>query len=233
MPLLPFETCRERIERAKTHRKAFADTWNEISTEGEPYNTVLHIEDDGTGGIWIEPWYERLPTSLSLDLGEFLYQLRSTLDACIYAAAIVESGQDPPPKEQNLEFPICACPDDFKKARWKIAPLKKKRRDIIESVQPYKAPPDLQPDLQVLNIHRTFAMLNDWARKDRHRRLHVVGGWASNASPKLYLPDGIELEWIMVAYDGLLEHESKIATFKLRGFTPGAKVKANPDVLSM
>ena len=36
----------------------------------------------------------------------------------------------------------------------------------------------------------------------------------------------------MVVNDGLLEHRSEIASFKLRGYVPGSKpkVQANPDV---
>jgi hypothetical protein len=232
MPLLPFETCRQRIARAQVHSKALADLWNEAVSEDDLYSTRLNIEDDGTGGLWIEPRFQRgLPESFSLEFGEFLYQLRSALDACVYAAAIVDSGRDPPPDEEYLEFPICASPAAFKKASRKIGPLAEERRGIIESVQPYNAP-SLDDSLLVMNPHRTLAILNDWARKDRHRRLHIVGGWASNANPQLWLPPGVELEYMRVTYDGLLEHESKIASFKLRGYVPGAesKVKANPDL---
>jgi len=232
MSLLPFETCRQRIARAEAHCKTLATLWNEAIEEGDLYSTRLDIQDDGTGSIWIAPRFERgLPDVFSLEFGEFLYQLRSALDACVYAAAVVESGQDPPPNEEDLEFPICDSAAKFKKASWKIRPLAKKRRDIIESVQPYNAP-SLDNNLLVMNPHRALAILNDWARKDRHRRLHIVGGWASSANPQLWLPRGVELEYMMVTYDGLLEHDSEIASFKLRGYVPGAepKVQANPDV---
>lgn len=229
MPLLPFETCRKRIERAKAHSKTFAKLWSELIKE-DPYDTIVSVDDDGAGGIWIEPRYEGgLPDVFSLELGEMLYQLRSALDSCVYAAAIVETGQDPPPQEKNLEFPICDCPADFKKASWKIAPLTDKRLDIIESVQPYNAP-DLEPELRVFNINRTLAILNDWARKDRHRQLRVVGSWASSANPKVRLPAGVELVSIEVIGDGFLEHECKIASFQLAGWVAGMKIEANPDV---
>ena len=230
MPLLQFETCRKRIERAKAHSKTFAELWNELSEE-DPYSTFVNVDDDGAGRIWISPRYERgLPDVFSLELGEMLYQFRSALDSCVYAAAIVESGQEPPPKEENLEFPICDSPAKFKKATWKIAPLTKKRRDIIESVQPYKTPPDLRPEFRVFNINRTLAILNDWARKDRHRQLRVVGSWVSSARPKVRLPAGVELVFMGVTGDGFLEHESEIASFQLAGWVRGMTIEANPDV---
>jgi len=232
MPLLPFETCRQRIARAQAHSKTLADLWNESVSEGDLYSTRLNIEDDGTGSLWIEPRFQQgLPESFSLEFGEFLYQLRSALDACVYAAAIIDSGQDPPPDEEHLEFPICSSPARFKQASRKIGPLAEERRRIIESVQPYNAP-TLDNELLVLNPHRAFAILNDWARKDRHRKLHIVGGWASSAAPKLWLPPGVDVEYIMVTYDGLLEHNSEIASFKLTGYVAGTepRVEANPDV---
>ncbi|MCJ7509394.1 MAG: hypothetical protein MUP14_00695 [Dehalococcoidia bacterium] len=232
MPLLPFETCRHRIARAEAHHEAFAALWNEAISEGDLYSTCLNIQDDGTGSIWIAPRFEGgLPDAFSLEFGEFLYQLRSALDACVYAAAIVDSRQDPPPDDEHLEFPICASRASFKNASRKIRPLAEERRRIIESVQPYNAPP-LDNNLLVLNPHRTLAILNDWARKDRHRKLHIVGGWASNANPQLRLPDGVELEYMMVVNDGLLEHDSEIASFKVRRYVPGSepKIQANPDL---
>jgi len=229
MPLLPFETCRQRIERAKAHSRIFAELWNKFRND-DPYATILRVDDDGTGGIWVEPWHERsLPDVFSLELGEMLYQFRSALDSCVYAAAIVETGQDPPPKDHRLEFPICNTAADFHNASWKISPLTKKRLEIIESVQPYNAP-ELRPECRVLNVNRTLAILNDWARKDRHRQLRVVGSWASSARPKLRLPAGVELISMELMGDRFLEHESKLASFQLAGWVPGMEIQANPDV---
>jgi hypothetical protein len=232
MPLLEFETCRQRIERAREHSLAFGQLWNDIVGDGAAYRTILHIQDDGTGGVWIEPREDGFPVAMSLEFGEFLYQLRGALDACVYNAAILETGKDPPPDDDKLEFPICSDSDKFKKASWKIEPLTGKRRHIVESIQPYNAPPNLRDDIRVLSLHRTLGILNDWARKDRHRKLHLIGGWASRGNPRFLLPEGVELDWLLVTYDGLLEHDSQIASFKLSGYTSDAqsKVKVNPDL---
>lgn len=232
MPLLEFETCRQRIERARAHNVAFAKIWNGL-LEDDAYSASLHIEDDGQGFMSMSSRYETLPIELGLELGEFLYQLRSALDACVYAAAVVESGQNPPPDEDRLEFPLCSDPngeDKFNKSAWKYRPLTNQRRRIIEDVQPYKTP-KLREDLYILNMNRTLGILNDWARIDRHRKLHVVGSWASRAQPALRLPPGIDLDWMMVTYDGFLEDDGQIAAFKLDGYTRGAKVEANPQRL--
>lgn len=224
-----FEGCRQRIARAKDHREALAESWNSIAST-DFYGVSVRVEEDGTGGIWVKPTYDPdfAPNS-ALQLGEMLYQLRASLDACVYEAAIIDSGKNPPPDERNLEFPIVATKAAFQKSIAKIRPLAQKRRDIIESVQPYNLP-KLAPEDQVFNFNRTFGILNDWARKDRHRKLHVVGSWASNARPKVRCPAGTSISFLNVVESGFLETESQVAAFKVTGYTPHMRVEANPDL---
>jgi hypothetical protein len=229
MALLSFQSCRDRIARAEAHSKAVADAWNDFIEE-DPYSAVVRVEDNGTGRVFVEPAYNPFPSLFSLELGEFLYNIRAALDHAVYAAAIEESGRDPPPQARNLEFPIYDTPEHFKDNAWKIDPLTGNRRMIIESVQPYKIVQGLDPDLLLLSPHRTFGMLSDWARKDRHRRLHVLGSWASNASPMLRLPDGVTVRWLHVNGDGILENESEIARFRLKGWEAGMDIQANPNL---
>lgn len=226
----PFHTCWERINRAYVHSIAFADEWNGLINGDNGYEIRVTMNDDGTGSLWVDLLFGELPAALSIKFGEILYQLRAALDACVYQAAILETGKNPPPNENALEFPICPSAEKFAKARWKLRPLTNQYRlDFIEMVQPYNAPavPD---EIRVFNLHRALGILNDWARIDRHRRLHIVGSWASNAEPKFRVPEGTHLAWFMVTYDGFLEHDCEIAAFKIEGWERGMKMEANPDV---
>jgi len=225
-----FEGCWERIHRAQAHSEAFSKIWNDLC-EGDTYRAVVRVDDDGAGRIWVEPMHlSGFPPIAALELGEMLYQLRAALDGSIYEAAILDSGQNPPPNENSLAFPICTTPEEFNKAAGKIRPLADKRRTFIKSVQPYNAP-NLAPELVVLNCNRSVGILSDWARKDRHRKLHVVGSWASRAHPKLRLPAGVSLVSMTVTGVGFLEHESQIAAFRLDGWKPGMNIEANPDLM--
>jgi hypothetical protein len=221
----PFDGCWQRIERANAHRETFAKVWNDFS-EKDAYTVYVHVQSNGTGGIWIKPSLP-IPSVLSFEIGEVLYQLRAALDGCVYEAAILDSGQNPPPNERFLQFPICASLGDFKGRSRDIAPLAKERRDIIESVQPYNTP-DIEPKLMIANFNRNLAILNDWARKDRHRKLHVTGSWVSNSKPQLRFPSECSLAHLTVTGSGFLEHENQIAHFKLEGYLAGMKVQANP-----
>ncbi len=230
MPFLEFIGCRERIARAKVHRDAFAKEWSAF-VEDEPYDSHLEVDDGGEGSISITVRYDPLPSIFALELGEMLYQLRAALDGAIYACAIRDSGQNPPPSFERLEFPVCSTPGTFQAAGRKIEPLKAARRKIIESVQPYNAPAGLKPAHAIFSLNRALRILNDWARMDRHRTLHVVGSWVSKANPILAVPQGVEVDFIGVTHDGLLAGEHEVASFNLRGFKRGMKVQANPDLV--
>ena len=203
MPLLPFDGCWKRIERAHAHRVSFAEMWNRFIEE-DTYTPSVYMYPDGTGSIRVSPTYSSFPDQFSLELGEMLYQFRAALDGSVYAAAIVETKQDPPPNEENLEFPICASKRHFDKSSAKIAPLSHELKAFIKAVQPCNTPP-LKKNEEVFNFNRCLGILNDWARIDRHRQLHFIGSWASNISPKLRLPPGVKLIEMNIFEGGLLE----------------------------
>lgn len=226
----PFDECWDRIERAKTHRDAGSAAWNAFVAEEDAYETSVEVDDNGTAGMWVEQ-VKPIPPVIAFEIGEFLYHLRAVLDGCVYEAACLNSGKRPPPGEEILEFVFRDSPAQFQEARWRIAPLTEQQRDIIESVQPYKAPKDLEDRLLPFNYHRGLAMLNDWARKDRHRKLHVVASWASNISPQVRHPKGTTiLDFKIPTERFVLKHKSEIATFRIGGWQSGMKVYANPNL---
>lgn len=225
--MAPFDNCWKRIERAEVHREAFSQAWNKVVENKNSYSPVVRLYSDGTWRIWIEPiHFSGFPPIASLELGEMLYQLRAALDASIYECAILESGKNPPPDENALEFPICRTQAEFNKAAWKIKPLKDERRRIIESVQPYNID-KLPPQTAVHDHSRNLWLIYDWSRKDRHRRLHFVGSWATISEPKITVPEGVSVTSMVVSDSCFLEHESEIARFRLDGWFEGMTVEAN------
>jgi hypothetical protein len=224
----PFDVCWERITRARTHRNAIANAWNSFIEE-HPYDVRSYVNDDGTGGILIEQ-VKPIPLLIAVEIGEFLYQLRAALDACIYETACLNTGRRPPPDENKLEFPVCVSLDVFKKASRKIVPLTRQQRDIVEAVQPYNAP-SLTADELPYNFNRCLGILNDWARKDRHRGLHVIASWASDIKPLIIIPSSAKLVEFRVVRDAfVLKDESEVATFRIDGWQRGMSVKANPNL---
>ncbi len=156
-----------------------------------------------------------------------LYQLRAALDSLVYEVAILDSGSDPPPDEDRLEFIFRGTEEDFNKAAWKIKPLSDQHRAMIHSVQPYDVGQRGEAEEFVASA---LSELNDLARKDRHRGLRVIAAWVSNKNPSIEtLPPGCSLEWLRVTEDGLLKEEGEVASFKIRGWLPEHELEANPN----
>ena len=227
MALSAFNDVWERIDRAHSHGRDMSNLWSAF-LEDDPYSPHVEVEDDGTGRLWIVP-QRSLPKAFSLMLGEVLYQLRAALDASVYSAAILDSGQAPPPDAEKLEFPICSSQRKFKDAAWKIRPLAQQRRAIIESVQPYNAA-QARPNERAVNDY--LGLLNDLARRDRHRRLHVIASRTSQAAP-LFRPSDVRIVHLHVKPDGFIdpEHDTQIAEFTIDDWTPGKKIQANPNLM--
>jgi hypothetical protein len=90
-----FAKCFARIDRAVHHSNEAADIWNKLDVLGF-HGISLKIESGGTGELDVRQ-LEPLPQNFELLIGEYLYQLRAALDGAIYACAIEDSGQNPPP----------------------------------------------------------------------------------------------------------------------------------------
>lgn len=170
----PFDGVWERIERAQTHRKAFGDEWNAFC-ETQPYHPGVKVDDDGHGVIWVD--CEPLPPDLPLVLGEMLYQLRAALDSCIYEAAIIETGMNPPPDEQYLGWPICHSWAAFKSSSRSIAPLSEQRRDFIKSVQPCNASQIPHPIVRGINTTLGMMRGDGPLEDDPEVATFVLEGW--------------------------------------------------------
>jgi hypothetical protein len=223
----PLNVARSRLKRAEAHFALAAVQWNSFPVE-DLYKISLKVDANGDGRIRVGK-NKPIPEENSLLLGEALYQLRSALDACIYQGSIYASGQNPPPDENKLEFPICADANEFPRlAKRRLFALPQKVQEEIERMQPYNTPSSLPAADLVRSVNRTLGILNDLARKDRHRTLHVVGSWISDAQPKLDLPKGVRLASLTRIMGGFLTDWSDLATFKLIGFRQGMRIEANP-----
>src|ERR1035437_10366747 len=186
-----FTVARSRLKRAESHFELASKHWNTLPIE-DLYNVSLTFDPGGTGIIRVAR-NKPVPEENSLLLGETLYQLRSALDACIYQASIYSSGKNPPPDENKLEFPICNTRDVFPKlAKRRLFALPQNVQDRIGEMQPYNTPP-LPAEDMVRSINRNLGILNDLARKDRHRTLHLIGSWVADLQPEFDLPDGVKL----------------------------------------
>jgi hypothetical protein len=223
-----FEVARSRLQRATDHFASAAAQWNTLPIE-DLYKVSLKVDPGGNGTIKVAK-NKPAPMENSLLLGEALYHLRSALDACVYQASAYASGKNPPPDENKLEFPICSDCNEFPKlAKRRLFALPKDLQELMERMQPYNTPA-LPPQDLIRSVNRTLGILNDLARKDRHRTLHVVGSWVTNVQPEFDLPKGVRVTMLTRTMGGFLGDWSDVATFKLVGFRRDMIVQANPHL---
>lgn len=170
MPQLFIDSWK-RLRRAYTHGIAFKTECERI-IDPEAYQTVPNMNSDWTHGT-IKAITNVVPENdAALELGEFFYQLRAALDAVVYQVAVIHHGSDPPPYENSVEFPICSDSTSFNRNPVNRPPFPNKLRDWLETIQPYNAAKTVATNYPWVN--ERLRVIHDCARKDRHRRLHVI-----------------------------------------------------------
>ena len=161
----------KRIERAIAHGEAFKAEWERVINP-ESYTTSISVNSDWTQGAIKAVTNVAPENDMALELGEFFYQLRAALDAVVYQVSVMEQGCEPPAHEDRVEFPICHTPKGFDRNPINTDPFPQQARDWLETIQPYNTAKTVGTKYPTLN--RRLEILHNCARKDRHRRLHMV-----------------------------------------------------------
>jgi hypothetical protein len=217
---VPFEAAWQRIDRAETHRKAAAQAWNDW-IEGNPYSFSLAHYGKGNFGLTVDQ-EEPAPPEMSILIGEWLYNLRCSLDYAIYDAAVCVSGKNPPPQKGQLQYPVCFTEADYRNNEYRLKPLADQHRAMIEHMQPYRHD---NPDDSALG------WLHKLARIDRHRSLHVVTAYAAEMNPLVEI-DGATGDVIVKFTRGervITDRQAEIARFTVRPWNDEWKVQVNPQ----
>jgi hypothetical protein len=102
-------------------------------------------------------------------------------------------------------------------------------RCLIESVQPYSgATGTHSKERWEWDIGPVLAILHDWARIDRHRRLNIVGTTPTEGNLRIDVSRGMTLEYCHFRTGIVLESESKIADFKIANYRRDAELHFQP-----
>ncbi|NGY61291.1 hypothetical protein G7043_20405 [Lentzea sp. NEAU-D13] len=174
-----------RLDRVGVKRRDFAQCWaNYISVH--PWDVDVRRVDSRTLEI-LAVMREPAPVELALIFSEWLAALRASLDNAIYALAAAITGENPPPQAGRIQFPICSTPDDFKSQAKRLTMLPTHIIEALEKGQPYQSPWGPESNL-------TW-WVNELARKDRHRELHVGLGRVDEHRVRIAPPGGVTIEF--------------------------------------
>ena len=221
-----FDQCRQRIERANLHRKAFIAAWNDIcKTDSHRFPTEQQGQGKGViKAIRTQPVQRK---DLAFILGEFFYQLRAALDGLSYKAVTLITTEEPT-SDNRLDFPIRTAPKGLKESSFYGYNLPHELRNWIEVVQPYNASKTAGTENE--GINGAFALINDCARKDRHRKLHVIAAAVTEATGTFSLKNLRCIDWITLLPANLLDDECTIIEFGFSGVFAEAEVKMQGDL---
>lgn len=170
---------------------------------GPPLPGFVEVDDAGSGVVGIRRG-RPLPKRLPLLIGEFLYELRATLDNCLYEVAVIHSAQNPSPGASQLQFPIFSTLPDGGRNAYRLKHLSDEHRQMLERIQPYNA------QRQDLNCLR---MLNDLAWIDRHRTMHLVGACVVEGGLAVKASRGSVITQSGRVERPVIDEEGDIATF--------------------
>lgn len=215
-----FDSCWARLDRAAEHAAEFGAQWGSFIA-GHPYRLFVDIDDYGSGVVGVRR-DRSLPPSLPLLVGEFLYQLRAALDNCLYEVALIHSGEDPPPGATQLQFPIYTTPAAWTSNLYRLKHLSDEHRQMLERIQPYQA------RHKALNC---LGILNDLARIDRHRTVHLVGACVVEGRLAVEAPPGSTITAVQRVQRPVIDDEAPLATFVIQPWSPEQQVRLYPDLI--
>lgn len=142
---------------------------NGISTfcKDHPIDLEAKLREGGLG-VDLICVMDNLETPLnewSIELGEVVYSLRSSLDNLIYVCA--QQFADPPPNPRRLQFPIIQDSSQYQNAVRDILPqISSNIADLLEKIQPFQRN---NPDVEGTPEHDPLVLLNWISNHDKHR----------------------------------------------------------------
>jgi hypothetical protein len=161
------EVLRDRIRRASEIRTSIGMEWTDYLARNPRRFTLIPAESASHWTLVVNT-VEPMPVRLSTLFGEWLYLLRAALDGTAYHLGVRDSGQNPPPNERSIYFPIKTDPAkyDSQGHREALKALSDPTFADLRTVQPFNAQPD----------HKSNALwwIEELARIDRHRRGHAL-----------------------------------------------------------
>lgn len=159
MMIEPFTAAWHRWERANLHYMELSEVWNRY-IDSHPFDHELRHEGSGIYILRIRET-EPMPAEFAVETGEWLYNLRATLDYIIWALAAYTAGTVPPPKEEALQYPIYDDEATWNRNLWRIKGLSQRHQGLLHQMQPFNSDTDAN----------YLGWINRLARVDRHRSL--------------------------------------------------------------
>lgn len=180
---LGFASVEAKLRRARHHLADLTTSLTELRRSHKP---ELILKSDSQS-VWLVVYFKEpfVDISYSTIFGDFLYNLRSSLDVLVHAL-VTKNGGTP---NWNTSFPIYAKSSSFDKNTKNgtkgdvLAGVPDEARGIVKGLQPFMRPAgtvELDP-LHILNV-----MCNE----DKHEASHIMVGLSRNVRFALHRGNG-------------------------------------------
>lgn len=166
---------RRRLERAVAHRESMHDRFVETKDLHR-----LHGEVRRDGSAVYLALTQPCDPMLGAMFGDWLGAIRATLDHLFYQLAVLETGQNPPTRSGQRQFPVCRTQEEFNALfTGRTRPLHgfgETAINAVRAMQPMNG--KYGPDGDVI------LWIHDHARIDRHRTDWEMGGRVERVVPE-------------------------------------------------
>jgi hypothetical protein len=192
-----------------------AKVWNDYVAR-DPHDIELVHQGHGVHLVRVIE-NEPIPPDFAGLFGEWLYNLRASLDYIIWAAAAYASGMLPPPDEGVLQYPIYDNEATWTRNLYRLRGLPEYQRQRLREMQPFTSDPDAN----------FLGWINRLARIDRHRTLVDGACYLAELRPALLTDGGrnATLQWGSRVVRGPVTDVARIA---IAPWDDNAVVKFNP-----
>jgi hypothetical protein len=170
-PHHPLHGFRLKLNRAQTHAEAL-DAEIKAWFDNHPYAVFSEYKPGPPEQyVFKTRFFEAIPASWGITLGDFAHNARSALDHLAYQVVMAGNGG----MDERTQFPIVVCPFEWlKQAKSRIGNASERHIGIIESYQPYHRP-DLFGWHSVWGaIEDPLAVLSRLSNVDKHNVLNAT-----------------------------------------------------------
>ncbi len=159
------------------------------------------------------------PPDIALAFSDWAHQLRAALDATLYQVAVADSGQSPPPGDDQLQYPLTTTPEQFEKvARRRLKHLSARSVTEIGRTQPYNIPTGARG--------HALWWLHEMARLDRHRIAHEFAWHIRGVEFGGFVENGARIEHADQQLSFVRSHRRAF----LGAITPGPDADLSPGL---
>jgi len=133
----------------------------------------------------------------------------------------------PSPKESQLYFPVIGSSKSFKDATFHKINLPDELRKWLHLIQPCNAAERLA-DSNEAEVCEALVVINECAKWDRHRKLHLVGAYVIGSTAFVEVtPPAVIVHQEAVTSGNYFEGDFVVAKYTIEGRTSDTEVRAN------